>query len=65
MNTRERALTALRHDQPDKVPWALEFTESALAKVAEYYGDSRLNDVEFFDDWVGNHFWYVEQEIAR
>ncbi|GAB4527056.1 MAG: hypothetical protein Kow0063_01970 [Anaerolineae bacterium] len=60
MNPRERVLTSLRHEQPDKVPWALEFTGPALAKVADHYGDPRLTDVEFFDDWVGNHFRFVE-----
>jgi uroporphyrinogen decarboxylase len=59
MNQRERVLETLRHEAPDKVPWALEFTEPALAKVADYYADPRLTDVEFFDAWVGNHFRFV------
>jgi uroporphyrinogen decarboxylase len=59
MNQRERVLTALRHEGPDKVPWALEFTEPALFKVADHYADPRLTDGEFFDDWVGNHFRFV------
>lgn len=58
-NPRERVLKALRHEQPDKVPWALEFTEHALAKVADFYGDPRLTDAAFFDGWVGNHFRFV------
>jgi len=60
MNQRERVLTALRHKQPDKVPWAFEFTDQALAKLADHYGDPRLVDVEFFDNWVGNHFRFIE-----
>lgn len=60
MNPRERVLTALRHEQPDRVPWAFEFTEQARARLADHYGDPRLADVEFFDNWVGNHFRFVE-----
>ena len=60
MNPRERVLTALHHEQPDRTPWALEFTEHALAMLADYYGDQRLTDPDFFDNWVGNHFRFVQ-----
>ena len=50
---------AIRHESPDKVPWALEFTDPALAKLVDHYGDPRLADVEYFDNWVGNHFRIV------
>jgi uroporphyrinogen decarboxylase len=56
MNPRQRVLAALEHRQPDKVPWEFDFTNPALDKLAEYYGDPRLTDTHFFADWVGNHF---------
>jgi uroporphyrinogen decarboxylase len=59
MNERERVLTAFRHEAPDKVPWAFEFTEPALAKLADHYADPRLTGVEVFNDWMGNHFRFV------
>ena len=60
MNPRDRVLAALRHEQPDKIPWALECTQPALAKLADHYGVPRLTDVAFFDNWVGNHFRVIE-----
>ena len=60
MNARERVLAALDHRQPNKVPWAFDFTGPALAKLADYYHDARLADPRFFDAWVGNHFRFVE-----
>jgi len=60
MNPRDRVLAALRHEQPDKIPWALECTQPALAKLADHYGVPRLTDVAFFDNWVGNHFRFIE-----
>jgi len=60
MNARERVLIALHHEQPDMTPWAFEFTGHALAMLADYYGDQRLIDPDFFDIWVGNHFRFVE-----
>jgi hypothetical protein len=60
MNARERVLAALDHRQPNKVPWAFDFTGPALAKLADYYRDARLADPRFFDVWVGNHFRFVE-----
>jgi uroporphyrinogen decarboxylase len=59
MNPRERVLTALEHRPPDKVPWSFEFTAPALEKIAAYLGEPRLTDVNYFDDWVGNHFRLV------
>jgi uroporphyrinogen decarboxylase len=46
---------ALEHRQPDKVPWSIGLTAPALAKLAEYLGDPRLDDRHFFHQWVGNH----------
>lgn len=60
MNPHERVLTALNHKQPDQAPWHFEFTDVALAKLAEYYDDPRLTEPHFFDEWVGNHFRSVE-----
>ena len=59
MNPRERVLASLDHRQSDKVPWHFDFTEPALAKLADHHGDARLTDSEFFDQWAGNHFRFV------
>jgi uroporphyrinogen decarboxylase len=59
VNPRERVLTALAHKQPDRVPWHCKFTDAALAKLADYYGDPRLTDEAFFNRWMGNHFKFV------
>ncbi len=39
MNNRERVLQALRHQQPDRVPYNLGFTQKVHQAMAEYYGD--------------------------
>lgn len=39
MNNRERVLAALRHQQPDRVPYDIHFTQVARARMAEFYGD--------------------------
>ena len=44
MNPRQRVLTALGHKQPDKVPWAFEFTDPALAKLAGLIGDPMVRN---------------------
>jgi uroporphyrinogen decarboxylase len=55
MNARERVLKALHHEQPDKTPWNLDFTQPALTSLAGYYDDPHLADPRFFREWVGNH----------
>jgi len=75
MIPKERVWAAIRHRQPDIVPWSLGFTDAARAKVAEHYGDPRLFDAAYFDVWVGNHirgvvptgkgqFHGLEEEVA-
>jgi len=39
MNNRERVLATLAHQQPDKVPYQIGFTQPALEKMIAYYGD--------------------------
>jgi uroporphyrinogen decarboxylase len=39
MNNRERVLAAITHRQPDRVPYNVEFTWKAHAKMVEYTGD--------------------------
>ncbi len=39
MNNRERVLATLNHQQPDKVPYQIGFTQRAHAKMVEFYGD--------------------------
>jgi uroporphyrinogen decarboxylase len=55
MTKRERVRRAIQHIQPDQVPWNLGLTDPALASLADYYGDTRIADSEYFDGWVGNH----------
>ncbi|MGO9308953.1 MAG: uroporphyrinogen decarboxylase family protein [Spirochaetia bacterium] len=39
MTNRERVLASLSHRQPDRIPFHIQFTEPARAKMAAYYGD--------------------------
>jgi len=39
MNNRERVLATLNHQQPDKVPYQIGFTQRAHVKMVEFYGD--------------------------
>ena len=39
MNEKERVLAAIGHRQPDKVPYDIQFTVPARAKMADFYGD--------------------------
>ncbi|MCC6442416.1 MAG: uroporphyrinogen decarboxylase [Armatimonadetes bacterium] len=38
MTHKERVLAALRHEQPDKVPYTIGFTEKAMEAMVQYYG---------------------------
>lgn len=49
MNPRERVLAALRHEQPDRVPYHIEFTTEARLRLAEFLGDPD------FEAKLGNH----------
>ena len=39
MNNRERVLTVLKHEQPDRIPYNIHFTQKAHAKMVQFYGD--------------------------
>ena len=39
MNNRERVLATLNHKQPDKIPYNIEFTKKAHAKMVDFYKD--------------------------
>ena len=39
MNMRERVLATLNHEQPDKIPYNIHFTQKAHVKMAEFYND--------------------------
>ena len=39
MTNRERVLATLNHIQPDVVPYNIDFTQVARARMAEFYGD--------------------------
>ena len=58
MNNRERVLAALRHQQPDRVPYDIHFTQAAHARMAEFYGDPD------FDSKLGNCLTMLGSEPA-
>ena len=39
MTNRERVLASLHHEQPDRTPYCIGFTQAAHAKMVEHYGD--------------------------
>jgi len=51
---------AIAHEDVDVVPWQMDLTSPIRVKVAKHYGDARLEDPRFFDEWLGNHFRSVE-----
>ena len=59
MTNRERVLAALNHEQPDKTPYHIGFTEKAHAKMADFYGDAD------FADRIGNCFTKMNTEPAE
>ncbi|MCX6993596.1 MAG: hypothetical protein NT011_10710 [Kiritimatiellaeota bacterium] len=46
MTNRERVLATLRHQQPDQVPYHIDFTQKALARFQAYAGVARLKSLE-------------------
>jgi uroporphyrinogen decarboxylase len=46
---RERVLKAIRHEQPDRVPWHFTFTVPARKKAELHYGAGNLDEI------LGNH----------
>lgn len=49
ISPRQRVWQAVRHQQPDRVPWHLGYTVPARHKLEAYYGTTALDDV------LGNH----------
>ena len=56
ISKRSRVRNAVAHRDVDKVPWQMNLTDPARAKIAKYYVDERLENSAFFSKWVGNHF---------
>ena len=56
MKSRERVMASLRHTQPDKVPYHLDFTVPARAAMAAWYGDPD------FEASLGNCLAVVDTE---
>lgn len=50
MTNRKRVLASLHHQQPDKIPYHIGFTQKSHAKMVEFYGDPH------FADKLGNCF---------
>ncbi|MEI6502288.1 MAG: uroporphyrinogen decarboxylase family protein [Armatimonadota bacterium] len=42
MTNKERVIAALRHEQPDRCPYVIEFTQRAKSAMEAVYGDSYL-----------------------
>lgn len=42
MNSKERVITALKHEQPDECPYNVSFTTPAQEKMADHYGDKNF-----------------------
>ena len=55
---RERLLKAIRHEQPDRVPWHFTFTAPARKKAESHYGNDNLDDV------LGNHLAAYRPQAA-
>ena len=51
MTRKERLLTAVRHEAPDRVPWNIELTSELKDRAAAAAGV----DPAGFDGWAGNH----------
>jgi len=62
MSKRERVRRAIQHREPDKVPWTISPTQPVLSALAKYYGDMRLANFSFFNQWVGNHLRMVRPQ---
>lgn len=53
MNNRERVIKAVQHEQPDRVPYDIRFTQKAHTKMVDYYSDPD------FEEKLGNCFtWF-------
>ena len=50
MSNRKRVLASLHHQQPDKIPYNIGFTQKAHAKMVDFYGDPT------FAERLGNCF---------
>jgi uroporphyrinogen decarboxylase len=48
MTNRERVTMSLNHEQPDRAPYCIGFTQVAHAKMVEFYGDAQ------FETHLGN-----------
>ena len=49
LTPRQRVLQAIRHEEPDRVPWHFTFTVPARKKAEAHYGTTKL------DELLGNH----------
>lgn len=49
LSPRDRVWTAIRHRQPDRVPYQISYTVPARRRLEEYYGTAKL------DELLGNH----------
>lgn len=71
MTNRERVLASLEHEQPDRTPYMIGFTQKALAAMVERYGDEFLRGIDNCihgvaarsgpkDHWLNDNTWQDE-----
>jgi uroporphyrinogen decarboxylase len=56
MNNRQRVIASLNHQQPDKIPFEIGFTQNAHQKMVEFYDDPD------FDKNIGNCLTWLSTE---
>ena len=59
MNNRQRVIASINHQQPDKIPYAIGFTQKAQQKMADFYGGAG------FADQLGNCLTWLNTEPAN
>ncbi len=68
MTNRERVIAALNHEEPDRVPYQIGFTQVARERMTEAYGRSYLELIDNaihpvssrpgpLEGWVSEHVW--------
>ena len=46
MTNKERVIAAIKHQQPDRVPYNISFTQPALEKMIAYFGSDPCNGLD-------------------
>jgi uroporphyrinogen decarboxylase len=54
LSSRERVLSVLHHEQPDRVPIVLGVSNATGIKMKPYQGIKKIIGVDAPDDWISN-----------